>query len=52
MFVLGLDAGIKDVYQINMVIAGLYLGGSLFYLLGPTVFILNAMIQNAGVYIK
>jgi choline/glycine/proline betaine transport protein len=47
---LGLDAGIKRLSQINMFIAlSLVLA---VLLIGPTVFILNAMVQNAGVYIN
>lgn len=47
---LGLDAGIKRLSQANMVIALILVFSVL--LIGPTVFILNAMIQNAGVYIN
>ena len=47
---LGLDRGIKRLSQINMTIAGLLLLAIL--LLGPTLFILNSIIQNAGVYLN
>ena len=47
---LGLDRGIKRLSQINMTIAGLLLLAILF--LGPTLFILNSIIQNAGVYLN
>lgn len=47
---LGLDAGIKRLSQINMLIAIFLLTAIL--LLGPTIFILNAMVQNAGVYLN
>ena len=47
---LGLDAGIKRLSQVNMFIAVSLVFAVL--LLGPTVFILNAMVQNAGVYIN
>jgi choline/glycine/proline betaine transport protein len=47
---LGLDAGIKRLSQVNMVIALILVFSVL--LIGPTVFILNAMVQNAGVYIN
>ncbi len=47
---LGLDAGIKRLSQINMFIAISLVLAVLF--IGPTVFILNAMVQNAGVYIN
>ena len=47
---LGLDKGIKRLSQINMTIAGFLLLSVL--LLGPTLFILNSIIQNAGVYLN
>src|SRR6056300_1319626 len=47
---LGLDAGIKSISQINMIIAVLLVLTVL--LLGPTVFILNAMVQNTGAYLN
>ena len=47
---LGIDAGIKRLSQINMIIAVLLVLTVL--LLGPTVFILNAMVQNAGAYLN
>jgi len=47
---LGLDVGIKRLSQINMLMAVSLL---IFVLmLGPTIFILNAMVQNAGVYLN
>ena len=47
---LGLDLGIKRLSQLNMFIAvGLLL---LILILGPTIFILNAMVQNAGLYLN
>ena len=47
---LGLNAGIKKLSQINMIIAT----GLLFlvFALGPTVFILNALVQNFGAYLN
>jgi choline/glycine/proline betaine transport protein len=47
---LGLDVGIKRLSQMNMLIAVCLL--VLVLLLGPTIFILNAMVQNAGVYLN
>ena len=47
---LGLDSGIKRLSQINMVIAVLLVLTVL--ILGPTIFILNAMVQNAGAYLN
>ena len=47
---LGLDKGIKRLSQVNMTIAGFLLLAVL--LLGPTLFILNSIIQNAGVYLN
>ena len=47
---LGLDAGIKRLSQLNMFIAIVLLLTVL--ILGPTIFILNAMVQNAGAYIN
>ena len=47
---LGLDKGIKRLSQLNMAIAGILL--FLILILGPTLFILNSIIQNAGVYIN
>jgi choline/glycine/proline betaine transport protein len=47
---LGLDAGIKRLSQLNMVIAITLVISVL--LIGPTVFILNAMVQNAGLYMN
>ena len=46
----GLDAGIKVLSQINIVIAGTLL---LFMLIvGPTLFILNAFVENVGYYVQ
>src|SRR5690606_14626889 len=46
----GLDAGIKRLSQINVVIAASLL---LFVLLvGPTLFILNAFVENVGYYVQ
>ena len=47
---LGLDSGIKKLSQINMILAILLL--SFVFLLGPTVFIINALIQNFGAYVN
>ena len=47
---LGLDKGIKRLSQLNMTIASILL--FLILILGPTLFILNSIIQNAGVYIN
>jgi len=47
---LGLDSGIKRLSQINMIIAVLLVLTVL--ILGPTIFILNAMVQNAGAYLN
>ena len=47
---LGLDKGIKRLSQINMALAGFLL--IIVLLLGPTLFILNSIIQNAGVYLN
>ena len=43
---LGLDSGIKRLSQINMVLAIALL--AFVFLFGPTVFIINALIQNFG----
>ena len=47
---LGLNNGIRRLSQINMVTAILLASSVL--IIGPTTFIINAMIQNAGVYIN
>lgn len=47
---LGLDKGIKRLSQINMIVAVFLLLAVLF--LGPTLFILNSIIQNAGAYLN
>ena len=47
---LGLNAGIKKLSQLNMIIAtGLLL---LVFILGPTIFIVNALVQNFGAYLN
>ncbi len=46
----GLDAGIKFLSQVNIVIAG---GLMLFvFILGPTLFILNGFVENTGNYLQ
>ncbi len=47
---LGLDSGIKKLSQINMILAVSLL--LLIFVLGPTIFIINALIQNFGAYIN
>lgn len=47
--VLGLDAGIKRLSEVNMVLAVALLVGIL--LLGPTVFLLQMFMQNTGLYL-
>lgn len=47
--VLGLDGGIRRLSEFNMVLAGSLLLGLL--ILGPTVFLLKSLLQNAGNYI-
>ena len=47
---LGLDSGIKKLSQINMVLAIVLL--AFVFLFGPTVFIVNALIQNFGAYVN
>lgn len=47
---LGLDKGIKRLSQLNMTLAGFLLVAIL--ILGPTLFILNSIIQNAGIYLN
>ena len=47
---LGLDKGIKRLSQINMTIATFLMLSIL--ILGPTLFIMNSIIQNAGVYLN
>ncbi|MDB4059644.1 BCCT family transporter [Gammaproteobacteria bacterium] len=47
---LGLNTGIKKLSQINIIIAtGLLL---LVFILGPTIFIINALVQNFGAYLN
>jgi choline/glycine/proline betaine transport protein len=48
--VLGVDRGIRRLSQINVVIAGLLL---LFVLIaGPTRYLLDALVQNIGIYLR
>ena len=47
---LGLDSGIKKLSQINMVLAILLL--SFVFIFGPTIFIVDSLIQNFGAYIN
>jgi choline/glycine/proline betaine transport protein len=46
----GIEGGIKVLSQLNIIIAG----GLLFFILlvGPTLFILNALVENIGYYIQ
>ena len=47
---LGLDKGIKKLSQINMTLAtGLML---FIFAFGPTIFIIDALVQNLGSYIN
>ncbi|HSG59958.1 MAG TPA: BCCT family transporter [Pseudomonadales bacterium] len=48
--VMGLDAGIKRLSEINIGLAGLLLLGVLFA--GPTIFILQSFLQNVGDYLS
>ena len=47
---LGLDTGIKKLSQVNMVLATTLM--AFIFIFGPTVFILNALIQNFGSYVN
>lgn len=47
---LGLDKGIKRLSQVNMILATTLM--LFIFLFGPTIFILNALIQNFGSYIN
>jgi choline/glycine/proline betaine transport protein len=47
---LGLDKGIKRLSQINITVATFLMLSIL--ILGPTLFIMNSIIQNAGVYLN
>ena len=47
---LGLDKGIKRLSQINMILASSLM--AFIFIFGPTVFILNALIQNFGSYVN
>lgn len=47
---LGLDRGIRRISELNMILAGLLL---LFVLVaGPTVFLLQTLVQNTGMYLS
>lgn len=46
----GLDAGVKKLSQINMGLAGFFL--LVLLVVGPTVYILGASIQNLGFYLQ
>jgi choline/glycine/proline betaine transport protein len=48
--VLGLDAGIKRLSVLNVVLAGALL--SFVFVVGPTLFILNGFVQDLGAYIS
>ena len=48
--VLGLQAGIKRLSQLNMILCGLMLG--IIFLAGPTSFIVDGLLQNVGSYIQ
>ena len=47
---LGLDKGIKRLSQVNMVLASSLM--AFIFIFGPTVFIINALIQNFGSYLN
>ena len=47
---LGLDSGIKRLSQLNMILAVSLL--LFIFILGPTIFIINALIQNFGAYLN
>lgn len=46
----GLDKGIKRLSEVNMILAVLLL--TLIFVLGPTVFLLKAYLQNIGAYLS
>lgn len=48
--VLGLKKGVRRLSELNMIIAALFLVCMLFF--GPTLFILNSSVQNAGSYFQ
>ena len=48
--VAGLDAGIRRLSEINMVAAGVLL--TLVLVMGPTLFVLNAFVENIGNYLN
>ena len=50
MWFLGLQAGIKRLSQLNMILCGLML--SIIFLAGPTSFIVDGLLQNVGSYIQ
>ena len=47
---MGLDSGIKRLSQLNMILAVSLL--LFIFILVPTIFIINALIQNFGAYIN
>ena len=48
--VMGLDGGIRRLSEINLYVAGFLL--AMIFLLGPTIFLLRAFVQNTGEYIS
>jgi choline/glycine/proline betaine transport protein len=48
--VAGLDKGIKRLSVLNMVLAGILL--AYVFVVGPTLFILNALVQDVGAYLS
>ena len=48
--VLGLQTGIKRLSQLNMILCGLML--SIVFIVGPTSFIVDGLLQNVGSYIQ
>ena len=48
--VLGLNAGIKRLSQLNMILCGCFL--ITIFLFGPTVYILDGFVENVGSYIQ
>lgn len=46
----GLDAGIRRLSQLNMIAAALLM--LFILLLGPTLFIMNALVENVGFYVQ
>ena len=47
---LGLDKGIKRLSQVNMILATSLM--LFIFIFGPTVFIINALVQNFGSYLN